>query len=319
MIHATPNPAIDVFVVHKEAIAALGAGHNPYAITFHNIYPDAGFYPAEVVADDRVLFGFPYPPLSLLLVTPAERLFADFRYANAGALTIAGGLMGYTTAGLTAKLAAAVYLYTPRAFFVLEQAWTEPIVVLLLAMTALVAVRFSRWMFVPLGGLLIAKQYMLLAAPAALLFAPQPFTPTQLAAFVGKTAGVALLVTAPFVFWDVAAFLRSVAMVQIREPVRFDSLGYVSLFASYVPPSVLIVLGPLLAVTVAGLALWRLPRSPGSAVSAIALVTFVLVAFGKKAFCNYYFFVIGGLACATAILPPRESAEPRDDLRVEGR
>jgi hypothetical protein len=313
VIDATPNPAIDVFVVHKEAIAAIAGGHNPYAITFPNIYRDAAFYPSELVAGNRVLFGFPYLPLSLLLVAPSELLFGDVRYANLTAMTMAAAFIGYATAGRSAKFAAAVYLYTPRAFFVLEQAWTEPIVVLLLAMTVFFALRVPRWMFLPMGGLLVAKQYMVLAAPAVFLFTPNAATSKQLAALVRKTVAVALILTAPFVLWDPTAFLRSVVLAQIHEPIRFDSLSFLKNLAPYVPLSTLAMLSPLLAAVTAGLALWRLPRHPANGAAAVALVTFVLVAFGKKAFCNYYFFIIGGLACAIAALSQQIDEDAESD------
>ena len=66
MLRASPHPKIDVVEVHSSALRALGRGQNPYRITFRNIYGrDTSFYNREAVAGDRVLFGYPYPPLSL--------------------------------------------------------------------------------------------------------------------------------------------------------------------------------------------------------------------------------------------------------------
>ena len=67
MLKASPNPRIDVVEVHQSALRALGRGRNPYRVTFRNIYgQNSGFYNPEAVAGDRVLFGYPYPPMSLL-------------------------------------------------------------------------------------------------------------------------------------------------------------------------------------------------------------------------------------------------------------
>jgi hypothetical protein len=309
VIHASPNPAIDVFTVHKEAIAALMSGANPYAITFPNIYSDTGFYPPDWVIDGRVQFGFPYPPLTLLMTVPGELLLGDFRYSNLAAMTMTGALIGFGAPGVAAKLAAVMYLYTPRAFFVLEQSWTEPLLVPLLAATVICAMRSPSWTFLPLGGLLVAKQYMLLAAPAALLRLPDAFTSGRLVPLLCKTGSVAIILTVPFIVWDPAAFLRSVVLVQMYEPIRFDSLSYISALALFMPVSAAALAGPVLAAAAAGLALWRLPRQPWAIPAAVALITLVLFAFGKKAFCNYYFFVIGALACAIAALT---GAEHRD-------
>jgi hypothetical protein len=41
------------------------------------------------------------------------------------------------------------------------------------------------------------------------------------------------------------------------------------------------------------------------------LLTFVLFAFGKKAFCNYYFFVLGAMALAIASAGEEHGGEDR--------
>jgi hypothetical protein len=44
-------------------------------------------------------------------------------------------------------------------------------------------------------------------------------------------------------------------------------------------------------------------NTPEGFAASIAFTTFAFFAFGSKAFCNYYFFVIGALCCAIAALP----------------
>src|SRR5439155_912649 len=44
-------------------------------------------------------------------------------------------------------------------------------------------------------------------------------------------------------------------------------------------------------------------NTPEGFSASITLTTFAFFAFGSKAFCNYYFFVIGALCCAIAALP----------------
>jgi hypothetical protein len=50
------------------------------------------------------------------------------------------------------------------------------------------------------------------------------------------------------------------------------------------------------------MALWRAPRTPAGFAAAVAVTFTVFFAFSKQAFGNYYFFVIGALACALAAI-----------------
>ena len=85
----SPSPAIDVVPVHHDAFAALGRGESPYSMTFADIYAGTEqFYPPGMAVDGRVLYGFPYPPLSLAMAWPGH-LAGDFRYAELAALVAA--------------------------------------------------------------------------------------------------------------------------------------------------------------------------------------------------------------------------------------
>ena len=52
----------------------------------------------------------------------------------------------------------------------------------------------------------------------------------------------------------------------------------------------------------------------------MTLTTFAMFAFGSKAFCNYYFFVIGALCCAIAAIPLAldEQDYPKTARRASG-
>ena len=83
------RPRIDVFIFQQISAKALLAGRNPWALTFPNPYPDGRFYGPGLVVDGRLQFGFPYPPLPLLMVLPAYVLAHDVRYAHVLAVAIA--------------------------------------------------------------------------------------------------------------------------------------------------------------------------------------------------------------------------------------
>jgi hypothetical protein len=303
-IEESPAPKIDVHVFQRDSIAALRSGANPYELTFPNIYDNASYYGPGLSIDGRLQFGFPYFPLSLLLAMPGQVLAGDHRYAQLVAMELAAILMVFCRPHGFGILAAALFLTTPRVFFVLEQAWTEPFVVFGLAAVVFAACRHPRatpWLF---GAFVALKQYVVLAVPAALLIARGP---KEAPRFLARAAIVGAAVTLPFVLWDPAAFWKSVFALQFHQPFRLDALSYLSwwtLRGHQQPPELVSFAAAAIA---AGIALWRLPRTPAGFAAAVALTFFAFFAFNKQAFCNYYFFVIGAFAVALAACAPPEN------------
>jgi len=310
ILTASPTPHIDVVVVHRAAIDALLQGHNPYAITFQDIYgADSGFYNPAAVAGGRVMFGYPYPPLSLLLAVPGQLLAGDYRYSELAAVILSAGLIGNLRPTMTARLAAALFLTQPRGMFVLEQGWTEPIAVLMVALALFTMIRFPRlagWT----GGLaVVTKQYLMLAGPLLLRFGASLSGGGTLA-FGRRGALAGTLVTLPFALWHVPSFIDSVVLLQTREPFRIDSLSYLSWAAREGWGTGSIVWAIAAACIALVVSAWRTPNTPAGFAASLALSSFAMFAFGSKAFCNYYFFVVGTLCgsiaarSATPVLTP---------------
>jgi hypothetical protein len=295
MIHYSPDPAIDVHMFHRYAIAALRSGVDPYAITFPDIYSNAQYYGPGLSLNGRLQFGFPYFPLSLLAVLPGQLIAKDPRYAQLVAIELSAVLMAYARFDGFGPIAAALYLTTPRIFFVLEQSWTEPILVLGLAAVVFAACRHSRavpWLF---GAFLALKQYLVFALVAAPLLVPSPLDRRKLVTLLIKAATLGAVVTVPFFLWNPAAFWASVVTLQFHQPFRTDALSVLSWWAARghdQPPALVAFLAAGLA---SGLALWRLPRTPAGFGAAVATTFFAFFIFNKQAFCNYYFFVVGAL------------------------
>ncbi len=316
LIHASPDPPIDVMTVHREAITALQEGRSPYGITFPNIYPDGRFYPEGMTAGGRVLFGLPYPPVSLLLAAPGHLLGGDIRYAELAALLATAVLMAVAGGGEVAKLAAMAFLFTPRSLFVLEQGWTEPFALLCLALVVASARRFPRVLPVALGLLFAVKQYLVVAALLVPWLVPGPDRRRRSLGLLARAGASAAVVTLPFFLWDPGGFWRSVVALQVREPLRVDSLGVLTgLSPAFfdLAPAAVVAVG--LAALAAGyaVALVRIPRTPAGFAAALGLMCMLLFLFGKKAFCNYYFFVIGAWCCAIAASPD-EHERPSPDV-----
>jgi hypothetical protein len=301
-IIATPAPGIDVHTFHVEALRALGQGINPYAITMPDIYGPTPFYGAGVVADGRVQAGFIYPPLSLLFSGAGHVLAGDYRVANLAALAGAGALLATGRPGSLA--AAALVLFTPRAFHVLGFGWTEPYLVLLLALTVWCASRARGWLPLALGLLFAAKQYTFLVAPLVLLLHPGPTRWRDTAHTLLVATGVAAAVTLPLAVADPAAFVHSVVGFHLRQPFRADALAYPAWWEAVTGGSRVTWLGWALLPPTIAFALRRAPATPAGFAAAVALTFLVFFAFGQQAFANYYVFVIGALGCALAATPP---------------
>lgn len=304
-IHAAPEPGIDVHIFQRESISALHSRHNPYRLTFPNIYHDDAFYGPGLSVQGRLMFGYPYPPLSLLLAMPAQIFAHDFRFAQLVAMELAAILMAFARPSRFGLMAGALYLTTPRVFFVLEQSWTEPFLVLGLAAVVFAACRNGRavpWLF---GAFLVLKQYLVFAAPAGLLLL-WPFGVRNIVRFALRAAVAGLAITLPFILWDPGAFWRSVVALQFYQPFRIDALSFLAWWVrlGHPPPGPWV---PFVAATIVLLLLlWRAPRTAAGFSATVAVTFLVFFAFNKQAFCNYYFFVVGAFAITLAAVRPVE-------------
>lgn len=315
LIRASPDPYIDVVTVHEEALTALLDGRDPYQVTLENIYGSRArdFYNPAAVFGNRVAIAYPYPPASLLLAAPGHLLFGDYRYSQLAALVAAAALIGFSRLAMTAKLAGCLLLTTPRVWFVLEQGWTEPIAVFVLAVTVFLLTRSPIAAGCAGGIFLVTKQYLGFTALSVLrlLFmfrTRQPWIALSLLA-------AAATITLPLALWHPNAFMRNVVWLQTQEPFRMDSLSYLSWAAraGMGQGSFLWAVGA--ALTAAAVCLAATRNTASGFAASIAFTTFVMFAFGSKAFCNYYFFVIGALCCGVAASAPdgRAPDVPRPD------
>jgi len=323
MVRGSAEPHIDVWVFQQDAAAELLNGHNPYAMTFPDIYHSSlpgkqDVYGKGLVKDDRVQFGFPYPPVSLFMATIGYALTHDHRYAQAAALVLAALLMGYSREGILPKLAAALLLFTPRVFFVLGRGWTEPFTVLFMAATVFLACRRPNLTWMALGLLLATKQYMVLAVPISFFLLQGRWRWREWVDLLWKSAAVALGVTLPLALWDWDAFWKSTVTVQQLAPFRWDAISYLVWYGFrghlVTEPSTAVFWSTLAAVVGLGLALWRSPRTPAGFAASLSLILLGFFSFNKQAFCNYYFFVIGAICCAIAAVSAESADEETRDV-----
>ena len=300
MIKASPNPYIDVVTVHKEALDAFLHHRDPYRISFENIYgADSGLYynPAAVIGK-RLAIAYPYPPASLIFAVPGHFLFGDFRYSELAWLILGAGLIGFSRTSLSAKLAACLLLTTPRVWFVIEQGWTEPIAIFMLALTVFLLIRNPIWASWAAGILIVTKQYLGFTGLALLRLVW--LRPSKWYWILFGMGFAAAAITLPLALWHPNAFMRNVVWLQTQEPFRVDSLSYLSWAArrGMGQGTFMWAIGAAIAAAVVSVVVTR--NTAGGFAAAVALTTFMMFAFGSKAFCNYYFFVIGALCCTLA-------------------
>jgi hypothetical protein len=296
-------------------------GKSPYSVRFPNVYPiERGLYgPGVVDAHNMLTYGFPYPPLSLLMDVPAIKWGGDCRYALYLSLVISAGLMAYARPGKLGLLAAGLLLLTPRALFVVYMSWTEPLLLLTFSLALFCACRWRRAMPYALGLFFATKQYSVLSLPLLFLLTEGRGVWRQLWMIALKAGLVVVAITAPFFAWDPHEFWRAIVQWQFVQPFRKDALSYLvwmdqkgiakwAFNSADGKPKMWV---PFLAVAPAvGVSLVRWVRSPAGFAAGVTLVNFVFFAFNKQAFCNYYFFVIGTACWAVAAIKPPVIQDP---------
>lgn len=319
MIASSPRPFIDVWHFQQQGADALLHGKNPYALRFDDIYHSTRpgrqhVYGPGLVENDRTTFGFPYPPVSLLLATVGYAIAHDHRFAQAAALTAAAMFIGYGRRSRVAMLSAALLLLSPRTFAVLGRGWTEPFGIMLLAATVFCALRRSILLPVALGLLLSTKQYLVLALPLTCFLLPPGWRWRDWAGLLVKAGLVAAAVTLPLALWNWHEFWKATVTVQELAPFRWDALSYLVWWGFHghghvvTRPAFAAITSLLAAAGALALAVRRAPRTPAGFAAALSLICLAFFAFNKQAFCNYYYFVIGATCCAIGGWPLDQGA-----------
>lgn len=310
-IRALPRPRIDVWMFQQDSTAALLQGADPYAVRFPDIYGQSrGFYGPEASTDGWLTYSYPYPPLTLLLTAPG-RMLGDVRWSHLLALEAAAVLMILAARGARAVVAAAMLLLSPASMLVAASGWTEPMVLLSLALLGWCIVKQpakSPWL--ALGLLFAMKQYTVLAAPiAATTLLPRPLRRRPVATLLCNATLVAAATMLPFFLWNPSSFFRSVVLWQFRQPFRMDALTYCAFVARETglkPGSWIGFVGAAAAMVLAGR---NIPRNSGVFFAAFSLMMLLFFALNKQAFYNYYFLVIGTICQSLALSQAGQSVQ----------
>ena len=298
-IRSSPVPAVDVWVVEMEGADALLHGENPFAVvSVQSTAPNHAGPSSPYV----------YTPLQLFVTTPAKAIAGDIRYAMLAAILVAGCAMRFaarrgspSSPSFVEDAPALCYFATPKLFFILEQAWTEPVSVMFasLVVAAWVAKRPIATS-VLLGLAFATKQTMIWMIPIACT--ALSLTPAHVALAVGVAGATA----APFAIADFHALKFAQLDYLNLLPPRDDGLTLRTAMIDLLGISLPGVIGFGLAALASGLSAWRFRARPSDLMPAAVFSLLVFFFFNKYAFANYYFLTIG-LAALAAAMPRAEA------------
>ncbi len=306
LLWASPDPKIDTFPLHQQVAQALLSGKP--------IYEPGVVHTLESFQNKLPVDEYTYLPFGALWTTLAYAVTHESRWAELVGQLL-GALLLWVAARPSARvrpdggararvwgdLLAALLLFHPRGFFVLEQAWTEPLVLPFLGgVVVLVQKKRPIAASVCLGLVCALKQHMVLYVP---FFAMLPGVGIGGVLIAGV---VSLATVVPFVLQTPYGFYRGIFGLHANGPFRADALSlpaYVFTRTGFAVPTwvgFLAALGP-----VALLARLRRELSPLLLASCLAFGLFYVL--GRQAFCNYYYLLDATALFAAATLDMREA------------
>ena len=188
-----------------------------------NIYGAGAGYGPDSVQGGRLVTGYPYSPLSLLLALPAYVALGDYRYTNVLAIA-ASGLLILRRRTPISLAAGVLLLFNPRILFFFEQGWNDALVVLALTFMLLFFQSPTLARGAAFGVLLAIKQYTLIYATLLPLLRERRSRKSLGTVAVMAVLTAALLYSFPTIL-DLKAAWRSMYGLHLGIEPRIDSLS----------------------------------------------------------------------------------------------
>lgn len=287
-------PRIDVWVILQDVANGLLHNRNPYDMRF----PD--------VPRGETSSCFNYLPTTFLLTAPGRWLFGDVRWVEAGCVVGSAALLARRNRHRRGPALALLVAGLPCTLLVVQQAWTEPMLLLALCVTA-VAVDRGRWWLavVALGVALANKQHAVVLLPFLMLYKDFGVRRTIVSVAVGTA------VTLPWALADPTRFRTCVADFYLGENAPTTSLS----LWRWLPDGwrLPILLAGTAVATV--LALRRCPRGGGGLLLGTGLVLMTFDLLDKQTFANQWWLaavlLVAGMALSAHAL--REQPGGPDD------
>ena len=278
-IIAVPNPHIDVWYLLQQSSDGLRHGQDMYRQHWQHSHGLQAIYP--------------YLPWTTVLLAPFRWLATDVR----AGLLLASLLASWQLRRLAPLAPAAIALLVlahPHWAFLVDQSWTEPLLLALLTAAVLAVSRARPGLAVlALAGALACKQHVVLLLP---LFAAWPAFGLRRTA---QSAALAFAAVLPWLVWSPHQFWHDAVKANLDLGVIPRALCVPSLLLRHD-----IAVGfwfTLLALAAAyAVVLLRVPRTASGVALSSALVLLALDLANKQSFFNHYTLPLGLIAVALA-------------------
>src|SRR3954469_22579559 len=290
-IVVVPNPHIDVWYLLQQSSDGLRRGEDMYRQHWQHSHGLQEIYP--------------YLPWTTVLVAPFRWLASDVRAGLLLASLVTSWQVRRLAPAAPAALALLLLVH-PHWTFLIDQSWTEPLVLVLLT-ASLVAISRGRpgLAVFALAAALACKQHVVLLLP---LFAVWPSFGWRRSA---QSAALAFVAVLPWLVWSPHQFWHDAVKANLDLGVIPRALCIPSLLLRHDIEVgfwfTLLVLGAAYAVV-----LLRVQRSTSGLALGSALVLLALDLANKQSFFNHYTLPLGLLVVALAASCDRHPV-PRHD------
>jgi hypothetical protein len=278
-IVVVPDPHIDVWYLLQQSSTGLLHGQDMYRQHWAHSHGLQAIYP--------------YLPMTTVLLAPFRWLLGDVRAGLLVATLLTSVQLRRLAPAAPAALALLV-LVQPHWSFLIDQSWTEPLLVVLLATAILALTRDQPVLAViALAVALACKQHIVLVLPLFALW-PRFGLRRTIAA-----AGLAFVLVLPWILWSPAQFWHDAVKANLDLGVISRALCIPTLLSRHD-----IHVGFWFTVLVLAVAyavvLWRAPRTPSGLALGSAVVLLGLDLANKQSFFNHYTLPMGLLVVAMA-------------------
>lgn len=298
LLHASPNPKIDVFSIGSDAAKLLLGGRNPYQETFADIYGGAYGYAA----------GYVYLPSILLFNTLFYYMFGDIRFtyifSQIVVLFFVWQLARKRGLSLVASsLFGLIWISFPVTLFVLEQAWNDTLTIAFSAALVFSLDRQTRdnstfaWVLtgIFLGLVIGSKQYAFVVGWITVLYVWRNFGWATALRVIFLGLAVLSAGVLPFFLSNPQVFIERTLFEIASYPIRIDAMSWTAyVLASTGFETLGSMVGELYLVSAVAVTFWFISRPKATLFHwawALFLIYGVVFLFGKQAFCNYYYFL----------------------------
>ncbi len=287
MVWSSPDPYIDVYDYLKKGALGFVSGQNPYSMVYMKMYKD-------VIPDF-----YSYLPGMIFLTLPFVLFFNDPRFAVIAAeLLIAFIIYRICRKNNDRYIFPLLLLNNPISLYMVEQSYTEPIILFLLVLFAWSYFSNKRFAaFLSFGIALASKQYVVFLLPLIMRL-KMDFKKILFIIFGAILTASVFIV--PFYIWSPSDFWHDAVLLQLNFSPRYEGLTFFSFLNQFgvtynsLVGNILIASGLIFVYTRRKITI--------SQFFYLSSYTFLIIFFFNKwAFINYY-YLISQLLLVGAIL-----------------